>query len=144
MVDARDSKSRDGNIVPVRVRPLVPVSSKIKKRISVQDCIFCKIISKEISSKIILENEQILVLQDIAPKAPIHFLIIPKKHIRDLSSCDERDSFILSDILMMAQQLSKETPCSQSFKLLMNNGHSAGQRVFHLHFHFLAGKVFSE
>ena len=72
MVDARDSKSRDGNIMSVRVRPLVPVFFYRFQRIVVQDCIFCRIISKEIPSKIIRENDQVVVLQDIAPKAPIH------------------------------------------------------------------------
>jgi histidine triad (HIT) family protein len=110
----------------------------------VQNCIFCRIVLREIPSKIIRESEQVVVLQDIAPKAPIHFLIIPKKHIRDLSSCDSQDGSVLSEILMMAQTLSKEVPGAENFKLLVNNGHSAGQRVFHLHFHFLAGKVFSE
>lgn len=109
-----------------------------------QDCIFCRIISQEIPSKIIRETESVIVLKDIAPKAPIHFLIIPKKHIQDLASCDQQDQSILSDILMMAQMLSKDIPEAANFKLMMNNGHSAGQRVFHLHFHFLAGKIFPE
>ena len=143
MVDARDSKSRDGNIMSVRVRPLVPMFSFFKGCV-VQDCIFCRIILKEIPSKIIRESERLIVLQDIAPKAPIHYLIIPKKHIRDLSSCGSQDQVLFSDILIMGQTLSKEIPGAESFKLLMNNGHSAGQRVFHLHFHFLAGKIFPE
>lgn len=109
-----------------------------------QDCIFCRIISQEIPSKIIRETESVIVLKDIAPKAPIHFLIIPKKHIKDLVSCDQQDQSTLSEILMMSQTISKEIHEAASFKLLVNNGHSAGQRVFHLHFHFLAGKTFSE
>ena len=107
-----------------------------------QDCIFCKIISQEIPSKIIRENDNVIVLQDIAPKAPIHYLIIPKKHVRDLASV--QDAHLLSSLLQMAQELSQEIPGADQFKLLTNNGHGAGQRVFHLHFHFLAGKIFAE
>jgi len=113
-------------------------------RKTVQDCIFCKIICQKIPSKIIRETENIIVLQDIAPKAPIHFLIIPKKHIRDLVSCEKQDISILSEILIVAQTLAQEIPNAASFKLIMNNGYAAGQRVFHLHVHFLAGIHFAD
>lgn len=109
-----------------------------------QDCIFCKIISKDIPAKYIRENDQVIVLQDIAPQTPVHFLIIPKKHICDLASVEAGDESILSEILMMARTLSQEIPQAEHFKLLTNNGRQAGQRVFHLHFHFLAGKIFSD
>ena len=107
-----------------------------------QNCIFCKIISGLISSKIIYQTDYSIVLQDIAPQAPIHYLIIPKNHIQDLVSCT--DSKIMLDLMsipaILATQLGEQT----SFKLLTNNGYAAGQRVFHLHFHFLSGKSFSE
>lgn len=109
-----------------------------------QDCIFCKIVSQDIPAKIIRETDQLLVLQDIAPKAPIHYLIVPKKHVQDLASCSSDDQSMLSEILSMSQTLSREVEGASSFKFLTNNGHAAGQRVFHLHFHFLAGKTFSE
>lgn len=104
------------------------------------DCIFCKIIAKTIPAKIIAENEHILVIQDIVPKAPIHYLIIPKKHHKDLTSLSAHDGEISHQIFMMAQELSKKLSGTQAFRLIINNGSDAGQSVFHLHAHFLSGK----
>ena len=105
-----------------------------------QDCIFCKIISGVIPSKRIYETDDIIVVADIAPKAPIHYLIIPKKHIPDIQSCDQTDQAMLGSILLAAQQLSTTLVGKKpEFKLVSNNGRSVGQSVFHVHFHFLAG-----
>jgi histidine triad (HIT) family protein len=83
------------------------------------------------------ETESCIVIKDILPKAPIHYLIVPKEHYKDLLSIPESDSKIFSDIAKVAQDLGKETG---DFKLVLNNGFRAGQRVFHIHMHFLAGK----
>lgn len=107
-----------------------------------QDCIFCKIIAGEIPGKFIMQTDSFVVLQDVAPKAPIHYLIIPKKHVKDLVSCHDRD--LLADMMQATARLAQNLDDPQSFKLITNNGHSAGQRVYHLHFHFLAGKTFTE
>ena len=104
------------------------------------DCIFCKIIAKTIPAKIIAENESILVIQDIAPKAPVHYLIIPKKHVKDLASIQESDIPGAAAIFSMAQELSQKLSGSQAFRLIINNGPDAGQSVFHLHAHFISGK----
>jgi len=105
------------------------------------DCIFCKIIAKQIPSTVIAENDDILVIKDIAPKAPIHYLIIPKKHIKDLSSLASSDCCYGSKMMKMAQELSKTIPGASDFHFLINNGYNAGQRVFHLHAHFLSGEM---
>ena len=102
-------------------------------------CVFCKIISREIPAKVIAETDDILVIADRAPSAPIHYLIMPKKHVADLSSLTQVDSISAGNILVMAQQLSQETTTAKNFKLVINNGAGAGQSVFHLHAHFLAG-----
>lgn len=112
-----------------------------------QNCIFCKIIAGKIPGNIIYETQLSIVLQDIAPQAPIHYLIIPKQHIQDLVSCTDQN--IIIDLLSIPTQLSTIISQQQhvdpvSFKLVTSNGYAAGQRVFHLHFHFLSGKVFSE
>lgn len=104
-----------------------------------QDCIFCKIISGIISAQKIYETEDIIVVTDIAPKAPIHYLIIPKKHIANIQSCDQVDQKMLGNILLTAQHLSTMLSGNREFKLVSNNGKSVGQSVFHIHFHFLAG-----
>ena len=107
-----------------------------------QDCIFCKIILGQIPSKVIYQTPFSLVFKDIAPQAPIHYLIIPKKHIKDLVSCTQQDQEFLQDILSIPSLLAQQSEESSSFKLMTNNGFAAGQRVFHLHFHFMAGKSF--
>lgn len=106
----------------------------------VSDCIFCKIIAQQIPAKLIAENDSVLVIQDIAPKAPIHYLIIPKKHIKDIASMTPQDAGLANAMFMMAQELSKKLSGSQSFRFVINNGSESGQSVFHLHAHFLSGK----
>lgn len=103
------------------------------------DCIFCKIISKQIPSEIIAESEDYIVIQDISPKAPIHYLIIPKKHIKDIASLEDEDCCLAANMFLIAQQISQEVPGAEDFRLVVNNGPEAGQRVFHLHMHFLSG-----
>ena len=111
---------------------------------SAQDCIFCKIIHKEIPAKIVAENDDIVVIQDIHPKAPVHYLIIPKKHIVNVSELQEQDSHYVAKMMLMAQELSKTLSGDQSFRLIMNNGASSGQSVFHMHCHFLSGKKMTD
>ncbi len=103
------------------------------------DCIFCRIINKEVPATIIAETDDIIVIKDIAPKAPIHWLIIPKKHIRDLQSLREADRALACNMLFMAQQLSQQLPSPGHFRIISNNGAEAGQHVFHIHLHFLSG-----
>jgi len=105
-----------------------------------QDCIFCKIINKEIPAKIVAENDDVFVMQDINPKAPVHYLIMPKKHIVNIKELHDSDSHYMSKMMLMARELSKKLPGDGSFRLIMNNGAGAGQSVFHMHCHFLSGK----
>ncbi len=108
-----------------------------------EDCIFCKIINKEIPAKIIAENDNVIVIQDIAPKTPIHYLIIPKKHIQDIAHLKLEDKALGGDLLLMAKQISDADPKAKNFRLISNNGKGVGQTVFHIHLHFCAGKELS-
>lgn len=105
-------------------------------------CIFCKIIAGVIPAKRIQETADLIVISDISPQAPIHYLIIPKKHINNLQSCTPEDQLLLGSIFLMAQKLSDELIGTKEFRLVSNNGASVGQSVFHIHIHFLAGKAF--
>ena len=140
LVDARDSKSRGGDTLSVRVRLPVPKNNDKGRVMEIADCIFCKIIAKKLPVEIVAENDEVVVIKDIAPKAPVHYLIIPKKHIADVNSLKQADIPIVGEMLLMAKKLAKGLSGSQAFRLIVNNGPDAGQSVFHLHFHFLSGK----
>ncbi len=145
LVDARDSKSRDVRIMSVRVRlPAPSFDLKNKEILVAAECIFCKIIARELPANVIAENSAVIVIKDINPKAAIHFLIIPKKHLVDLRDVQAIDVAILANILFMAQELSKKIEAPGAFKLLFNNGPEVGQKVFHMHAHFLAGNQMSD
>jgi histidine triad (HIT) family protein len=102
-------------------------------------CLFCQIVKKEIPASVIYEDEGILVFKDIAPKADIHLLFIPKKHIKDLYSIKEEDKEVLSHLLLKIPDIAKELGVDY-FRIITNSGTKAGQVVFHLHFHFLSGE----
>lgn len=102
--------------------------------------IFQKIIDGEIPSEKVFENERILAIKDIHPKAPIHILIISKKVIPDLQSVAEEDLPLIGEMVLIAQKLAKQFGITKGYRLLTNNGASAGQSIFHLHFHLLGGR----
>ncbi len=102
--------------------------------------LFERIILGEIPCDKVLENEKIIAFKDIAPKAPIHILIVPKKVIPDLQSMHAEDFYLLGEIASAAQEIAKRyNVVERGYRLVTNNGPDAGQIVFHLHFHFLAG-----
>jgi len=106
------------------------------------DCIFCKIINKEVSSEIIDENEHVIVIEDIRPKAPIHYLIIPKIHIQDINHLDDSQEHYesIKEMFKMVRKVAKNLPEPKAFNLISNNGVQAGQAVFHMHWHLISGK----
>lgn len=110
----------------------------------IDSCIFCKIIAKQIPTSVVHETDDIIVIKDLYPKAPIHYLIIPKKHIQDIQSIAQEDMALPASMIHVAKQLSSKLDGSGDFKLVVNSGKDAGQKVFHLHMHFLAGKQLGE
>ncbi len=101
------------------------------------DCLFCKIIKGDIPSKLIYEDEQVYAFHDIDPKAPVHFLVIPKKHIATLDDLQEEDKQLAGHILFTAQRLAKELGCDEGFRVVMNCNELGGQTVYHIHMHVL-------
>lgn len=108
--------------------------------------VFQKIIDGELPSQKVLENSHLIAIKDIAPKAPVHLLIIPKKAIRDIQSIQPEDFFLLNEVVLAAQKLAKDFGLLETggYRLLTNNGEGAGQTVFHLHFHLLGGRILGE
>lgn len=104
-------------------------------------CLFCKIVKREISSKIVYEDEQCLAFEDINPQAPIHILIIPKHHIDSLSQVTAADGKLLAHLLLTATKLANEKGIIDSgYRTVINSGPAGGQTVFHLHLHLLGGR----
>ena len=104
------------------------------------DCVFCKIISGEIPTKKVYEDELCLAFYDISPLAPIHFLVVPKQHLASAAEVDEQSAAVVGHIFAVIAKLAKELGFAEGFRVVTNCGASACQSVFHLHFHVLAGK----
>lgn len=107
-----------------------------------EDCLFCKIINGEIPSKKVYEDETVFVFEDINPTAPIHYLLIPKTHISKLTEITPENSGVISHIYEVIAKLAEEKGLKDGFRVVSNCGESAGQSVFHIHFHLLAGRDF--
>lgn len=103
------------------------------------NCIFCKIIEGTFSADIIAQNEYAIVIKDIFPKAPIHYLIIPKIHVANVANLQPEQYQIGAQLFALAQQVGVSLPGKPDFRLIINNGAHVGQSVFHLHMHLLAG-----
>lgn len=109
-----------------------------------QDCIFCKIINGGIPSKKVFEDERILVIEDIEPKAPLHLLLIPKQHFVNCLDMAGQDDALTGYIFRKAGEIARQKGVADSgFRIVQNNGAGAGQSVFHIHFHLLGGREFA-
>ena len=105
------------------------------------DCLFCKIIKGEIPSKKVYEDENVYAFNDIAPKAPIHILVIPKKHIKSLAEIKEEDELLIGKMNTAVNKIAEQQGFkNDGYRVIVNCGKNAGQEVMHLHFHILAGK----
>ncbi|MDR3262735.1 MAG: histidine triad nucleotide-binding protein [Clostridiales bacterium] len=104
-----------------------------------ENCIFCKIIGGVIPSERLYEDDKMIIIKDIAPKAETHLLMIPKKHYSDITGLDVTTASELGECLLKLQEISRKLGFSDGFRLIINKGEKAGQTVFHLHIHILAG-----
>lgn len=105
--------------------------------------VFGKIIQRSLPCDKVFENERIIAFKDIAPVAPIHILIVPKKEILNLQSVQATDLPLIAECIAVAQQLAKEYEIEEGYRLITNNGPEAGQIIFHLHFHLIGGRPLS-
>ena len=113
------------------------------------NCIFCKIAAKQIPSKLIYEDDDLIAFHDINPAAPVHFLLVPKQHIATLADCRDEQAALLGKMMLLAPKLAQEQGCgyvgnggergSGGFKTLFNTGPDGGQEVYHLHLHVIGG-----
>jgi histidine triad (HIT) family protein len=103
------------------------------------NCLFCKIVAGQIPSKKVFEDEQVLVFHDIHPWAPVHVLIIPKRHIATLADVDEGDAPLLGHMAALAPRLMRELGVTNGFRTVINTGPDGGQEVYHLHMHAFGG-----
>ena len=105
------------------------------------DCIFCKIINKEAAASIIYEDNNVVVFKDIHPKAPIHLLIVPKKHIPSINHLETKDKTLIGELFLVAKKIAEDQGIAETgYRLIFDTGKDAGQTVEHLHLHLLGGE----
>ena len=105
------------------------------------DCIFCRIAAKEVPAPIVHEDADVVAFKDLNPRAPLHVLVIPRRHVERLSTLD--DEALAGKLTLAAAKVAKDAGHGDNFRLVVNNGAGAGQSVFHVHFHVLGGRPFS-
>lgn len=104
------------------------------------DCVFCKIINREIPSTRVYEDNRIIAIKDLKPQAPVHILFIPKEHIASVDQIDETNSDLIAHIFSVIPEVAREQGISGGYRIVNNCGADGGQTVMHLHFHLLGGK----
>ncbi|MCD6133867.1 MAG: histidine triad nucleotide-binding protein [Deltaproteobacteria bacterium] len=104
-------------------------------------CIFCDIIKGKLPCDKVYEDENYFAFKDIRPKAPVHILIVPKKHIEKVADIDGENKNVIGDMVVVANRIAKDLDIDKSgYRLVINNGPDAGQEVYHLHLHLMGGK----
>lgn len=101
------------------------------------DCLFCKIVAGNIPAKIVYEDSDMLVFEDIAPKAPVHLLAIPRRHIENLDDLDSEAELLLGKMLGKISKIAHDSGLAEGYRVITNTNEGGGQEVYHLHFHIL-------
>ena len=105
------------------------------------DCTFCRIAGRALPADVVYEDEHVIAFRDIYPKAPVHLLIVPRRHIESLATLEPADAEVVGRCVLLARRLGEETGYAErGYRLTCNCGPEGGQVVYHLHFHFLAGR----
>ncbi len=108
------------------------------------ECLFCAIVEGSVKAQIVYQDDQVLAFKDIAPKAPVHILIIPRKHLAGVSNVTDQDRAVMGRIFEIAAQLARQQRIADSgYRIVVNSGADAGQSVLHLHYHLLGGRRMS-
>lgn len=107
---------------------------------NILDCLFCKIIDKEIPSDIIYEDDKVIAFKDNKPQAPVHVLIVPKEHIKSAVDLKSEHKELVGHVFMVAKELSKELGLDNGYRVVNNCGEDGGQTIDHIHFHILGGR----
>src|SRR5215470_6209019 len=107
------------------------------------DCLFCKIVDGQIPAAIVYQDDDVVAFKDINPQAPVHMLLIPKRHIPSMAEITVEDGPLLAKLFVTANQLARENNLEKGYRFVTNVGPHAGQSVFHLHFHLLGGRLMS-
>ena len=106
------------------------------------DCIFCKIVQGEIPAEKVYENEHVVAFNDLNPQAPVHILVIPKKHISTINDISQDDTALIGEMYLAAKQIAADQGLSErGYRTVMNCNEEAGQTVFHIHLHVLGGRA---
>ncbi len=114
-----------------------------KEVVKMERCVFCRIAAKELESRIAYEDEEAVAFYDINPQAPVHLLIVPRRHIATLNEASPDDRNLLGKLLLVAQRLAKQLNIADGgYRVVLNTNRGAGQSVFHLHLHLLGGRAF--
>ncbi len=105
------------------------------------ECLFCKIANKKIPANIVYEDAQVMAFKDVNPVAPVHVLIIPKKHVLSVNHLEFEDKELIGDLFLVARKIAKEQKVAESgYRLSFNVGKDAGQTIYHLHLHLMGGE----
>ena len=107
------------------------------------DCLFCKIVNRELDSEIVAESDSALAFKDINPAAPTHILVISKRHIPSVADLTASDGDLLAELFQMINKVAEDAGVTDSYRIVTNKGRGVGQSVFHLHFHVLGGRSMS-
>ena len=104
-----------------------------------QDCIFCRIVRGEIPSRKVYEDDDVLAFHDLSPQAPVHFMLIPKRHLPSLAQATDADTAVLGKIMVLTGKLAREQGSPDGYRTIINTGRVGNQEVMHLHVHVLGG-----
>lgn len=107
-----------------------------------KDCLFCRIARRQLETPLVYQDERVVVFRDINPQAPIHLLVIPRKHVATVLEIEDSDESLTGHMILVARNMAKQEKLESGFRIVMNTGSGAGQTVFHLHAHVLGGRSF--